>query len=276
MMKPKKSLGQNFLKDREVLKKIIQAAELKADDLVIEIGPGEGVLTEELIRYARKVIAIEIDKNLAEKLKKKFGNYRNLEIINDDILKINLPEILERVETRQCLVSTCPYKLIANIPFYITSPIIQLFLETQYPPAEMILTVQKEVAERIVARPGKMSILSVSVQYYAQVELLFYVDRKSFWPIPEVDSAAIRITPFTSANLTPDLLPYKGEKNKKFFRVVRAGFSAKRKMLVNNLSNGFHLDKKTVEEKLKTAGIEPTVRAQELSIADWKKISILF
>ena len=174
---------------------------------MIEVGSGEGVLTEELVKRAGKVMAIEIDKNLAEKLKNKFKNNKKLEIINDDILKINLPEIINPTrspfspvaKTRHPLPAgeedNVDYKFVANIPYYITSPIIQLFLETKYPPEEMILMVQKEVAERICARPGEMSILAVSVQYYAKAELLFYVDKKSFWPVPEVDSAVIRIKP---------------------------------------------------------------------------------
>jgi 16S rRNA (adenine1518-N6/adenine1519-N6)-dimethyltransferase len=165
-------------------------------------------------------------------------------------------------------VDNVDYKLVANIPYYITSPIIQLFLETKYPPLEMILMVQKEVAERIVAKPGQMSILAASVQFYARAELLFYVDKTAFWPVPEVDSAVIRISPIMDRGTQED--------RKKFFRVVRAGFSAKRKTLVNNLASSFHLDKIAVEEKIKKAGLSPAVRAQELSVEDWKKLSSSF
>jgi 16S rRNA (adenine1518-N6/adenine1519-N6)-dimethyltransferase len=160
------------------------------------------------------------------------------------------------------------YKLIANIPYYITSPIIQLFLETKYPPKEMILMVQKEVAERICAKPGEMSILAVSVQYYAKAELLFYVDKKAFYPVPEVDSAIIRVT-HNSERVSP-------EERKKLFRVVKAGFSSRRKTLLNNLANSFHLPKNIAEEKIKKAGINPTSRAQDLNVDDWKKLSELF
>jgi len=272
-MKPKKSLGQNFLKDRNVLEKIIQAADLKADDLVIEIGPGQGVLTEELIKHTGKVLAIEIDKNLAKELKNKFTGNKKLDIINDDILKINLPEMIEKNNFQN-------YKVIANIPYYITSPIIQLFLKTKIPPTEMIFMVQKEVAERIVAGPGQMSILAISVQYYADAKLLFHVDKKAFWPVPEVDSAMVKITPYSALDLTHNPSPYEGEgghvNRKRFFRVVKAGFSSKRKTLLNNLSASFHLEKKTTEEKIKKAGIDPSCRAQELTTEDWKKLSFLF
>lgn len=262
-MKPKKHLGQNFLKDQDIIKKIIKAANLNADDFVIEIGSGPGALTEELVKHARKIIAIEIDKNLSDQLKTKYKNNNKTEIINADILKINLPEIIKENEFEN-------YKVVANIPYYITSQIIQLFLETEIPPKEMILMVQKEVAERICAGPGNMSILAVSVQYYAKPELLFYVPKEAFWPVPEVDSAVIKIE-VQSKNKK-----ISNEERKRFFRVVKAGFCAKRKLLSNNFSSSFHLDKKEAEEKIKKSGIDPGSRAQELSIDDWKRLEIEF
>lgn len=300
MLKPKKSLGQNFLRDKIVLDKIIQSAELSADDFVLEVGPGEGVLTERLIKCTKKVVAIEIDSELEKKLQTKFKNVKNIEIINADILEINLPELIVEtrhrlvleskpiddaisIKTRQCLVSTddninYPYKVIANIPYYITSPIIRLFLETKYPPTEMILMVQKEVAERICAKAGKLSILALSVQYYASAELLFTVPKTAFFPVPEVDSAVIKITRHekpayaeASAFIEISADESAGEA-KKFFKLVKAGFSAKRKTLVNNLSTSLKLEKSIVEEKLKQIGISANQRAQELSLEDWKKL----
>lgn len=253
-------LGQNFLKNKSIARKIVGAANLSADDFVLEIGPGRGILTEELARKAGKVLAVEIDKVLSNLLLNKFSNRKNVEIVNQDVLKVNLKSYNLKAKS---------YKVIANLPYYITSPIIRLFLEAELPPTEMILMIQKEVAERIVASPGKMSILAVSVQYYAKPEILFYVGRENFDPVPEVDSTAIRIT----RNSQPET--QNKEFNKKFFRVVRAGFCAKRKTLANNLANSFHLDKKEVEKKLKAAGISPTVRAQELSVKDWKKLAEL-
>jgi len=267
-------LGQNFLKDKSVVDKIIQSANLSPDDFVIEIGPGEGVLTEELAKYAGKVIAIEIDSELCKLLRNKFSNKKNVEIINADILKVNLKLLLNSQGSTLGAPKVEPwgnYKVIANLPYYITSPIIRLFLESEFPPKEMILMVQKEVAERIVEKPGKMSILAVSVQYYAKPELLFYVDKKSFDPVPKIDSAVMKIIPHPSP-----LLKREGEFRKNFFRVVRAGFSAKRKTLLNNLASSFHLGKYEVEEKLKKIGLSPKVRAQELSIEQWKELAEIF
>ena len=262
MIKPKKSLGQNFLRDDSVLDKIIKTANLSEDDFVIEVGPGEGVLTEELARLAEKVIAIEIDKNLALRLDSRLRGNDKIEIINADILEINLPELLEQNNFTN-------YKVIANIPYYITSPIIRLFLETAHPPTEMILMVQKEVAERICAKPGKLSILALSVQYYADAKLLFAVPKTAFFPVPEVDSAVIRIIRSEKQEVKSK------EEIKKFFKLVKAGFSAKRKTLVNNLSTSLQLEKAFVEEKLKQIGISPNQRAQELRLEDWKKLAEL-
>ncbi|HCP08311.1 MAG TPA: ribosomal RNA small subunit methyltransferase A [Candidatus Moranbacteria bacterium] len=258
-------LGQNFLKDETVVKKIIESADLKQDDFVIEIGPGKGILTEELAKKAGKVLAVEIDTKLIDPLKNRFKDQKNIEIINEDVLNINLSEIFSRYAIRDMR-----YKIVANIPYYITSPIIRLFLEQENQPREMILMVQKEVAERIVSKPGKMSILAVSVQYYADAEILFGVGKDSFDPAPEVDSAVIKITPaqkFTAANK---------EETKYFFRIVRAGFSAKRKTLINNLSAGLQIEKNDVEEKIKALGLKPTARAQELSVEDWKDLALSF
>ena len=258
---PKKSLGQNFLRDELVLQEIITAAELNSEDFVIEIGPGEGVLTEQLAKYAKKVIAIELDERLIPILNEKFKGRVNVEIIHADILGINLPELFNNYK-----LQTTNYKLIANIPYYITSPIIRLFLEQITQPKEIILMVQKEVAQRIVAPAGQMSLLSVAIQYYAKVKILFEVSKQAFFPVPKVDSAVIKITPIRKFNKIID---------KKFFRIAKAGFSAKRKTLPNNLGNSLQLDKKDVCEKLKTLSLSENVRAQELTVADWEKLTEL-
>jgi len=271
-MKPKKYLGQNFLRDEKILKKIIEIASIKENDSILEVGPGTGALSFEIAKKTKNFIMVEKDKFLAEKIardlqfpiidmekqKEKNWKFENKKgVIEGDILKINLVELIEK----NCFQN---YKLVANIPYYITSPILRLFLETAYSPEEMILMTQKEVAERITAQPGQMSILSLSAQYYGRTELLFYVGRESFFPVPEVDSAVIKITPAKRNR--------KKEENKIFFRLVKAGFSSRRKTLLNNLSNSFHLDKKIVEEKIKKAKFNPAQRAQELSVRDWEEI----
>ncbi len=253
-MKLKKSLGQNFLRNEKIASKIIASAEIKNTDTVLEIGPGDGVLTEKIIKQADKIIAVEIDQRLIPVLQHKFRNFDKIEIIHGDILNMDLRPLVENL----------PYKLIANIPYYITSKILRIFLELQNPPTEMILMVQKEVAERIAAVPGKMSKLSVMVQYYAHPEILFYVDKKNFEPMPEVDSAIIKI-------VCKQQLKTDGER-KDFFRIVRTGFCARRKTLINNLSNSLHLEKKEIALKLKKLNISSTARAQELSIQKWKEL----
>jgi 16S rRNA (adenine1518-N6/adenine1519-N6)-dimethyltransferase len=264
MIKAKKSLGQNFLKDEAVLNRIIEAANLSKDDVVIEVGPGQGALTEKLVEKCKQVIAVELDDRLIEPLHTKFVGIDNLEIIHDDILKINLPELISRYK-----IQDARYKVVANIPYYITAPIIRLFLETKIPPSEVIFMVQKEVAERICSKPGEMSILAVSVQYYAKAEFCFTVFKESFDPIPKVDSAILRIT----RNNNQETIAK--EDVKKFFRVVKSGFSAKRKTLINNLSNGLQIDKTVIEEKLLSLGFSANTRAQELGVEDWKKLAVI-
>ena len=256
--------GQNFLKNNEIVKKIVAAADLNANDLVLEIGPGKGILTEELAKVVGKVVAVELDRKLCELLRSKFSKNKKITIIEDDILKINLQNVISN-----CKPQGSSYKIVANIPYYITSPILRLFLENEKPPKEMILMVQKEVAERIVARTGQMSILAVSVQYYADAEILFEVERENFEPVPEADSCVIKITNHKQQIINR-------AQNADFFKFVRAGFSSKRKKLANNLASGLHLDKNLIEEKIKIAGFLPTVRAQELSVENWKDIVKLF
>jgi 16S rRNA (adenine1518-N6/adenine1519-N6)-dimethyltransferase len=263
-------LGQNFLTNESIAKKIVDSADLSKTDNVLEIGPGKGVLTKYLAEKAGEILAVEIDKNLAILLKTKLilsnkscrnkcdneKNYKNIEVIEGDILKINLPRLIGENNFED-------YKVVANLPYYITSKIIRLFLETKYPPSVMILMVQKEVGERIIARGGKESILSISVKFYADPEILCEVPRENFVPVPEVDSVVIRLK-------RKEKIPEADIKN--FFSLVRGGFSAKRKMLANNLSAGLSVSKEAVLETLKKAGLKPTVRAEKLSVEDWVKL----
>jgi len=238
--------------DSRAIKKIIKAADLNSEDLVLEIGPGLGVLTKELVQKVKKVIAVEKDKNMVELLKESFNN-KNLEIINKDILKF-IPEFKN-------------YKIVANLPFYLTAPVIRRFLEAiDNPPQQMVLVVQKEVGQRICASPPKMSILAVSVQAYAKVEIVSYISRKSFWPVPKVDSAVIKISPCLSNYAY-------SEKRDLFFKIVKAGFCQPRKQLINNLSRGLKIDKKNVENWLLKNKIQPSQRAETLGLKDWMNLT---
>lgn len=251
----KHGLGQNFLIDRDALEKIVHAADLTEKDLVVEVGPGLGTLTEELVKKAGKLAAVEIDDKLAKLLTLKFQesdvNDAKLQIINSDILKINIPE----------LVGAKNYKVIANIPYYITSKIIKLFLTTPNKPKSIVLLVQKEVAERICAQPGDMSILGLSVQVYGKPEIIDIVKKDSFFPSPAVDSAILKISNigYTLPEMPEDVL----------FRTIKFGFASKRKTLVNNLSSGYHIDKKNTVDIIKSIGLLENVRAQELSLEQW-------
>jgi len=261
-LKPSKRLGQNFLINKGIIKKIIAAADLRAGDVVLEIGPGLGALTKELAKTAKKVVAVEKDKKLIPLLKEELKGYNNIQIINSDILKIR---------GKQISADLMKYKIIANLPFYITAPVIRMFLEdppSGRPPEEMVLVVQKEVAQRITAKPPKMSILAAAVQFYAQVQTISYILKGSFWPAPKTDSAIIKITPFSPAKLNK-LSP---SQKKVFFKIVRAGFSHPRKQLANNFSKELNIEKKIVEQWLKKNKINPKQRAEALDIANWRSL----
>ncbi|MBI3631488.1 MAG: 16S rRNA (adenine(1518)-N(6)/adenine(1519)-N(6))-dimethyltransferase [Candidatus Staskawiczbacteria bacterium] len=271
--KPSKGMGQNFLVNKSVLKKITESADLKSKDTVLEIGPGIGTLTAELANVVKKVIAVEKDRYMCQILKETLKDYKNIKIINDDILKIENYKIKN-------------YKVVANIPYYLTSPLIRKFLETKYPPEFMMLMVQKEVAQRICANPpspptnfvehethkkikkthdpklvgGKMSILAVSVQFYATAKIISYVKKENFWPKPKIDSAIIKITPHKN------IPPLSAEL---FFKIVKAGFSQPRKQLGNNLAKILKLDKQKINLWLSKNKIEPAQRAETLSVDDW-------
>lgn len=254
--KPLKGLGQNFLIDKNALEKIITAADVKPTDIIIEVGPGIGTLTQALAQKAKKVIAIEKDAAMVAIAKENLKEYDNVEIINTDALK----------STGYGLPVT-GYKVVANIPYYITSPIIRMFLEAINPPGAMVLMVQKEVAQRICAKPGDMSILAVSVQCYAKPEIISYVKKGCFWPVPNVDSAILKITPHAAK------MPVIPEA---FFKVVKAGFLHPRKKLINNLSEGLMMKKDKTSTWLFDNHIEASRRAETLTIAEWQALTISF
>jgi len=255
---PSRRLGQNFLIDKDVLDNIIKAAELNKNDIVLEIGPGLGVLTKELSKRAKRVIAVEKDKKLVKILKEKLARLKNIEIIEGDILRL----------TTDDLQLTTGYKVVANLPYYITSPVTRKFLEGKRPPRLMVLMVQKEVAERICAKPPRMTLLSAAVQFYSHPEIVKIVKKECFWPKPKVDSAIIRI-----ANIREYKCEFSRINPELFFSVVRAGFTQPRKQLKNNLKRIFNKD---TEGILKKSKIEGTRRAETLSINDWIKICLTF
>lgn len=257
-MKPKKSLGQNFLQDQSIVDRILEDARLQPSDWVIEIGPGEGVLTEALAEKAEKVVAIEFDRDLIPFLLKKFPISRNVSIIEGDILRLDIIEHFKKAGWKGE-----SFKVVANIPYYITAPIIQKLLRLHPQPQEIVLMVQKEVAERITAESGAMSILSVSVQYYADAKMMFTVPRTAFHPIPKVESAIVRI--FPKHEFDP-------EKDKALFHLVHIGFSSRRKTLVNNLASGLRLPKNEVINILKSVGLDENIRAQNLGVEDWVRL----
>jgi len=248
-----KSLGQHWLHDRNILSHIADQAELTYGDAVLEIGPGLGTLTSELLRRCGKVIAVEFDSELARKLPAQFPG-KNLEVLNADILKFDLSSL------------PADYKVVANIPYYITNKIVQLLMTATNKPKTVVLLVQKEVAQRLAAKPGKMSILSVSAQVFAEVSLGDIVPAKLFIPAPKVDSQVV-ILKTRKTSFFNDITEID------FFRVVKAGFSSKRKKLRSSLAGGLELSKDEVEIILAKADISPDVRAEALNLDDWIRLT---
>jgi len=244
-----KKMGQIFLIDKSALEKIVAAGNLSKEDIVIEVGAGIGTLTLELSKNAKRVIAIEKDKNLIPLLKETVGKLKNVEVINEDILSYKINEV--------------DYKVVANVPYYITSAIIRKFLEEKNPPKLLVLTVQKEVAKRITAKPPKMNLLAVSVQFFATPKIISYISSCSFYPQPKVTSSILSIIPYNKE--------YK-DLQKNFFLLAKAGFSHPRKQLVTNfhLFNGKGKEKLILAlEKMESISIDKKRRAETLSIEEW-------
>lgn len=257
-MRPSKALGQNFLHNRRIVERIADAAELTPNDLVVEVGPGLGILTQELAKRAGAVIAIELDRRLAAYLRETFTD-GPVTIVEADILTVDLDS----------LVGGQPYTVVANLPYSVAAAAIQRLLEAPTPPKRMVVMVQREVAERIAAQPPQMSILAVAVQLYAEPKVLFRVSPGSFVPRPKVDSAVIRI------DLKPEP-PVSGAARDTFFRLVRAGFGQRRKRLANALADGLDQPKAEVEALLSRAGVDPDRRAETLSVAEWLAVHEAF
>lgn len=250
-----KSLGQHWLRDRDVLSQIANCAELTRDDTVLEIGPGLGTLTSELLRQSGKVVAVEFDNELARKLPAQFPG-TNLEIINEDILKFNLSNL------------PVGYKVVANIPYYITSKIVHMLMTATNKPSIVVLLVQKEVAQRLAAKPGDMSILAISAQVFADVTLGDVVPAELFTPPPKVDSQVVILKTRPTSFFMDNKI-----KETDFFYVVKAGFSAKRKMLRSSLSGGLKVPKNEIEAMLNQANVDPNVRAETLDLDAWVRLT---
>jgi 16S rRNA (adenine1518-N6/adenine1519-N6)-dimethyltransferase len=254
-LSPSKGLGQNFLQDEQALEKITAAAELGPQDHVLEIGPGLGSLTRHLATSAARVTAVELDARLFPALTTVLAGYSNVTLIQGDILKLDPAEMIDQPQ----------YAVVANIPYYITSAVIRHLLEGNIKPAKMVLTLQKEVAERIVAADGKMSLLALSVQVYGRPVMLTRIPAGAFYPAPKVDSAVLRIDIHPQPRIPVVNLD-------RFFRLIKAGFSQKRKTLRNSLSAGLRMSPEEAEDLLTQSGIDPKRRAETLNLEDWGKL----
>jgi 16S rRNA (adenine1518-N6/adenine1519-N6)-dimethyltransferase len=254
-LQPDKRLGQNFLIDSGALLRVIDAAQVSTTDQVLEIGPGLGSLTRYLATLAKQVIAVELDVDLILPLREALSPFDNVQIIQGDILAIEIGQILPDPG----------YLVVANIPYYITSALIRHLLEARRPPSRLVLTVQREVAERICARPGDMSLLALSVQVYGQPRIIAHIPAEAFYPPPKVDSAVVRVDIYPAPLISSAQLD-------RFFRLAKAGFSQKRKTLRNALAGGMGWPPTRADSLLHAAGIDSKRRAETLSLDEWKSL----
>lgn len=261
-----KSLGQNFITDATVLEDIIDGSEIGPEDLVIEIGPGIGVLTAEAAQRAAKVIAVEIDRKLIPILQETLAEFSNVEVINNDILKTDLKGIIAKEKAAGTFTGSV--RILGNLPYYITTPIIMKILEDSVPAASITIMMQKEVADRIRSGPGSKAYgaISVAVQYYCEVEKVTSVSKEAFVPRPKVDSAVLKLKPYKEKNL--ELTD-----EKIFFQCVKAGFAQRRKTLLNSLASAGGMEKEKIKGILERAGIDPGRRAETLSIEEFGRLA---
>lgn len=262
-LRPDKSLGQNFLVDETALERVAAAAGLQASEIALEIGPGLGSLTRHLAGQAAQVIAVELDGRLLPALRAVVAGYSNVRIVQGDILDLDPAALLDREPGEAW--SGRPYCVVANIPYYITSALIRHLLEARALPRCVTLTVQREVAERITAAPGDLSLLALSVQVYGEPRLMGRIPAGAFYPPPQVDSAIIRIDLFPQPRLP-------GEQINAFFHLAKAGFSQKRKTLRNALADGMRWSNAQAQNVLEQAGVDPQRRAETLSLDEWRQI----
>jgi 16S rRNA (adenine1518-N6/adenine1519-N6)-dimethyltransferase len=256
---PEKSLGQNFLLDESALHQVVEAAQVTPQEVVLEIGPGLGSLTRHLAVCAKSVVAVELDSKLIPPLLQVVNQFSNVYVIEGDILALDPVQ----------LVSHEDYLVVANIPYYITSALIRHLLEANLPPSRLVLTVQREVAKRICASPGDMSLLALSVQVYGHPKIITHIPAGAFYPPPKVDSTVIRIDIYPSPLIPPSQLDA-------FFQIIKAGFSQKRKTLRNALSGGLRLSPSIIEGMLLDAHIDQMRRAETLDIAEWNQLTSIY
>lgn len=260
-----KKLGQNFLIDDNVINSIVDSAGITKDDLIIEIGPGLGTLTSRLLENAKKVIAIELDNRMISILKERFNLYSNFEIINEDVLKVNLKEIIKNEKDNNNIKNV---KVVANLPYYITTPIIMKLLEDKLDIGTITVMVQKEVADRIIAKPGEKlaGAITYSVNYYCDTELVVNVSNDSFVPQPEVDSAVIQLKLRNKAKVNV-------KDEEKFFKLIKASFMQRRKTFINGIANSKLVEKEKLREILKNMQIDENVRGEALTLEQFAEIS---
>jgi 16S rRNA (adenine1518-N6/adenine1519-N6)-dimethyltransferase len=266
-LKPKKSLGQHFLVDEAVLQRILSTAELGPGDIVIEIGPGLGVLTEALAKQGARVIAVELDSKLVALLRKRLAGFPHVKIVHADILKLAPGQLLR--DNLPVSDLGRGYKVVANLPYYITSPVLSHFLEAEPRPSKMVVMVQKEVGETIAAGPGKMRLLSVRAQFYSKPSIVSYVSAASFYPPPKVDSVILRLDVYSQP-------PIEVSDVAGFFDIVTRGFGSPRKQIRNSLAHSLETPPSQVASLLGKAGIEPKRRAETLSLQEWGELWKIF
>lgn len=254
-IRPRKGIGQNFLISERLLQRIVEAAELDEHDVVLEVGAGLGALTCRLAQHCGRVVAVEVDNRLVPLLEQAASAYPNIEVNQGDILAIEPGDLV-----------SSPYKMVSNLPYYITSAVLRHFLEARARPSALVVTVQREVAERITARPGKMSLLAVSVQLYGRPRVVAKAPPGAFYPSPRVQSAVVRVDVHNTPQVAVDDI-------QSFFDVVRAGFAQRRKQLRNSLSQGLSLTTEEVTRAIRRSGLDEKQRPQELSIAQWARLS---
>jgi 16S rRNA (adenine1518-N6/adenine1519-N6)-dimethyltransferase len=265
--KPRKRLGQHFLIDEAVLERILSAAEVGPGEVVVEIGPGLGILTEGLARQGARVIAVEVDTKLVALLKKRLAGFPDVKIVPADILKVTPRQLLQ--DNLPASNLTRGYNIIANLPYYITSPVLSHFLEAEPRPSKMVVMVQKEVGETIAAAPGKMRLLSVKVQFYSKPAIVAYVPAASFYPPPKVDSVILRLDVYSNP-------PIEVSDVAAFFGIVTHGFRSPRKQIRNSLAHSLEMAPAQVASLLGKAGIEARRRAETLSLEEWRELWKVF